>query len=306
MTKRVSIVTNEEVKNNIISAYQQFERENKGEYIVFFAKRPDLVVTVYSSNKSDEFKVLFVGDNALEEAQKFDPNAVEKEPRKKERNARWLCLENQVGSDEVGTGDFFGPICVCAAYVSESKIDYLIKLGVKDSKKLDDDKIREIGKKLIRNIPYSQVSLDNETYNKLVDEKMNMNEMKAKMHNRVLLNLAFKFPRCDHYFVDEFTPEDNYFDYLNGAGDVLKNVTFKTKGESYYPSVAVGSIIARYSFLQKMDKMSRKYGMDFPHGSSSKVDKFAQEFIKKFGVAELRKVAKTNFINYQKIIEDLQ
>lgn len=303
MAIRVSIVIDEVTKNKIVSSYDVYQRDNKGEYIVFFAKRPDLVVTVYSSKKEGEYKALFIGDNALEEAKMFDPNAEVKEKKDKVTKARWICLDDQIGSDEVGTGDFFGPICVCAAYVSKDKIDYLKKLGVDDSKRLDDEKIKKIAKELIKTIPYSQVSLGNEKYNELVAEKMNMNEMKVKLHNQVLLNLKKKYPKTKSFFVDEFTPKENYYDYLKDTKEVVSEVNFKTKGESYFPCVAVGSIIARYSFLQKMEAMEKKYKMTFPFGSSKKVDEFTQEFIKKFGLAELLKVCKSNFVNYKKLSE---
>lgn len=303
MAIRVSIVIDETTKNKIISSYDVYQRDNKGEYIVFFAKRPDLVVTIYSSKKEGEYKALFIGDNALEEARTFDPNADVKEKKDKITKARWICLDDQIGSDEVGTGDFFGPICVCAAYVSKDKIEYLKKLGVDDSKRLDDEKIKKIAKELIKTIPYSQVSLGNEKYNELVSKKMNMNEMKVKLHNQVLLNLKKKYPNTKNFFVDEFTPKENYYDYLNETNEVVNEVNFKTKGESYFPCVAVGSIIARYSFLQKMEAMQKKYKMEFPFGSSKKVDAFVQEFIKKFGKTELLKVCKSNFVNYKNLSE---
>ena len=303
MAIRVSIVVNEQSKNKIVSAYQEYQRDNKGEYILFFAKRPDLVVTIYTSKKADEYKVLFIGENAVEEAKQFDPEAKENEKKDSVKKASWMCLEDQIGSDEVGTGDFFGPICVCAAYVSKVDIKYLKSLGVDDSKRLSDERIREIGKELIKTIPYSQVSLGNEKYNELVSKKMNMNEMKSKLHNQVLLNLKKKYPHVENFFVDEFTPKEKYFEYLFGSEEIIENINFKTKGESYFPCVAVGSIIARYSFLQKMDLLKEKYKMEFPFGSSKKVDVFAKEFVKKFGKAELDKVCKSNFINYKRLFE---
>ena len=302
MAIRVSIVVDELLKQKIIHQYSPYERDNKGEYIVFFAKRSDLVVTIYASKKQSNYKVLFIGDNALEEARQFDPEAQINVSKKQAIKAHWLSLEDQIGSDEVGTGDFFGPISVCAAYVKESQIDYLKKLGVDDSKKLSDDDIRRIGKVLIKTIPYSHLSLDNEKYNELVKDNMNMNEMKSKLHNQVLLNLKKKFPSVKNFFIDEFTPKEKYFEYLSKTKEVVKDLNFKTKGESYFPSVAVGSIIARYSFIQKMDQLSEKYGMKFPHGSSLKVDHFAEEFVAKFGIEEMYKVAKTNFINFKKLL----
>lgn len=46
-----------------------------------------------------------------------------------------------VGSDEVGTGDFFGPMTVVAVYVDAKQIPLLKELGVKDSKNLNDDQL---------------------------------------------------------------------------------------------------------------------------------------------------------------------
>lgn len=305
MAIRVSIVLDEIKKDKVVSAYLPYQRDNKGEYIIFFAKRPDLVVTVYTSKKANEYKAIFIGDNALEEAQQFDKEAKvnEKSTPSAPTKARWIYLEDQIGSDEVGTGDFFGPICVCAAYVAKDKIAYLKQLGVDDSKRLNDNDIRKIGLELINTIPYSQVSLGNEKYNELVSKNMNMNEMKAKLHNQVLLNLKKKYPQVNAFFIDEFASKENYFSYLEDSKEVVKNLNFKTKGESYFPCVAVGSIIARYSFLQKMDTLSEQYGMKFPFGSSKKVDAFAEEFIKKFGKAELLKICKSNFVNYKRLTE---
>lgn len=302
MIQRITIKINEEVKAKIEKAYASIKTSNDGEYIVFFAKKDRLAVTVYSSKKANEYKALFIGEDALEEAKKFDPNAKENEKIKNAPSkASWEILDDQIGSDEVGTGDFFGPICVCAAYVKSSDIKRLKELGVDDSKRLSDEQIRNLGKILIKEFEYSQLSLNNEKYNELVDKNMNMNEMKVKMHNQCLLNLKKKHKDVGNILVDEFAREEVYYNYLIGEKEVVKGITFKTKGETYFPSVAVGSIIARYSFLEKMDALSKKYELEFPFGASTKVDEFAKKFIKKFGVAELNKVVKKNFVNYKNL-----
>ena len=73
----------------------------------------------------------------------------------------------QIGSDEVGTGDVFGPICVCAAYVEEAKLGRINELGVTDSKKMSDEYILQIGPLLIKEFDYSQLSLPNDKYNEI-------------------------------------------------------------------------------------------------------------------------------------------
>lgn len=307
MANRCMIQGQESLAKQVSSFYKEHQKENKGEYIVFFAKTKDLAVTVYSSKKEDCFKVVFVGDHALEEAKRFDMNAMLSErstcPAKKgPTKACWLSLKDQIGSDEVGTGDLFGPICVCAAYVRKDDISWLKELGVDDSKRLNDEKIRVLGEKLIKKIDYSQVSLDNVKYNEVHERGLNMNEMKAKMHNQVLKNLKKKHPRVQMTVIDQFCSEDQYYSYLFGEQDIVDKITFKTKAESYFPCVAVASIIARYSFLQKMDKLSEKYGVEIPFGASAKVTEFAKKFAKKFGNEELKKIVKGNFANLKQIL----
>ena len=57
-----------------------------------------------------------------------------------------------IGSDEVGTGDYFGPIVVTACYVKKEDIPYLEELGIKDSKKMTDEKILEVVPKIIKKL----------------------------------------------------------------------------------------------------------------------------------------------------------
>ena len=57
-----------------------------------------------------------------------------KQNKKEEDKKYYYC--SSVGSDEVGTGDYFGPIVVTATYVKKEDIPFLESLGIKDSKKV--------------------------------------------------------------------------------------------------------------------------------------------------------------------------
>lgn len=305
LRQSVTIIVDKTTVDKLESFYQNQQVDNDGEYIIFFAKKNGTNIAIYSSKKQNEYKVIFTGNDALLEAKIWDKDAAinKKKERSAPTKASWTAFDDQIGSDEVGTGDFFGPITVAAAYVKKSDLPYLKELGVDDSKRLSDEQILKLGKILIKKFPYSQVALNNEKYNELIDNGLNINEMKCKMHNQVLLNLHKKYSDVKNVFVDQFLEADKYYKYLDGEKEIVNNITFKTKGETYFPCVALASIIARYSFLMKMAAMSKKYGRDIPFGASKKVTKFAQDFLKCFGRDELLKNVKKNFANLSEVIK---
>jgi ribonuclease HIII len=127
-----------------------------------------------------------------------------------------------------------------------------------------------------------------------------MNAIKAKMHNRVLLNLLKKHPEA-HMYMDQFAEPGLYFSYLKNENEVAKKICFSTKGESQFPSVALGSVIARYAFLRKMDAMGKRFGVVFPKGAGVEVDSFAKDFLASHDEETLERVAKKNFANWKKL-----
>ena len=301
MSDSVTISVNQITLEKMKRFYAESLVLNRGEYVLFQAKVDGLVITAFLSKK-ELSKVTFVGKDALREAQIWDENAVlneKKEPLKEE----WVCLDDQIGSDEVGVGDFVLPMIVCASFIRKKDIKMLKEFGVHDSKKLTDDQIREIGKGLAKKVFISKLTLSNEKYNEMIDKGENLNSLKAKMHNRALLNMFKQFPDTKNIFVDQFVGESKYYSYLNDKNEIqVDNIVFKTKGESSYPSVALSSVMARYSFLLEKDALEKKYGMEFPCGAGSKVDEFAKKFIEKFGLKEFDKICKKNFVNYKEAI----
>ena len=281
--------------------YSDCLENSQGEYVDFQAHKNDVIITAYLSKKENK-KVTFFGENALEEAKVWNPE-VEKQEKKESAKEGWLYFGDQIGSDEVGVGDFLGPMIVVAAFVNERDIKKLIELGIHDSKKMTDKKILEVGPEIVKQFKFSKLTLSNEKYNEMLDKGENLNSMKAKMHNRALLNMHKEYIDVLNIFVDQFVAEKTYYKYLNDANEEqVKDITFRTKGESYFPCVALASVIARYSYLKEMEKLSEKYGMDFPFGASKKVTEFAKRFLDKYGEEELYKVAKKNFANYSEVI----
>jgi len=310
MKKVVPLCTlsvSDEMMNKMLEFYQPFKKEANNPYLALFATYEGGVVNLYKKNKDGQNKAVFQGVGAVQEAQIWEPNARNEAhqpelPRPITPFTKQMLPINhypQIGSDEVGTGDFFGPVCVCAAYVKREDLPRLQELKITDSKQMEDSYILSIGPTLVKEFAYSQLSLPNEKFNEIHDE-FNMNAIKAKMHNRCLLNLLKDHPEANLY-QDQFAPANLYYSYLSNEKSVAKNICFKTKGEIAFPSVALASVIARYSFLRKMKELSKQYGLDFPFGAGEQVDIFAQTFVEKYGKEKLREVAKLAWANYKKI-----
>ena len=206
----------------------------------------------------------------------------------------------QAGSDEVGTGDYFGPVCVCASYITRDDVDFLVKLGVRDSKQMSDADMLKIGPLLMERIPHSLLIVPPQKYNQ-VHESNNLNAIKAKLHNQAYINLAKKIELPSFKIIDQFTPETSYYRYLKNEPQIIRGIHFETKAEDKYLSVAVGSIISRYGFLKTWEEMEQKYNMTLPKGSGDKVDVVAQEFVERYGFDRLGEVAKLHFKNTEKI-----
>ena len=254
------------------------------------------IITVYTSGK-----VMFQGENArIYAASFFGLQAVEAQ---EEKDSPGVPSFPQAGSDEVGNGDYFGPICVCACYMDSRIHKKVEKLNIIDSKQLSDEAILEIAPQLIRHVPHSLLILNPEKYNSDHPET-NLNKIKALMHNKAYLNLKNKGIRLPKLIViDQFCSPGAYYKYISEEKDIVRNITFETKAENKYVSVAAGAIISRYAFLMEMEKMSEKYGMVFPKGAGEKVDSFIREFVCRYGRDELNKVAKVDYKNTEKALQ---
>ena len=190
-----------------------------------------------------------------------------------------------------------------AAYVTKENIPFLEKLGVKDSKKMTDEHIIKIMPEIKKRIPYSSMILTNEKYNQHHEENMNLNKIKAILHNKVLLALTEKYNNYDYVVVDQFAESYTYYRYLKEVPKVQKNITFLTKAEDQCLAVACGAIISRYILIKEFEKMSKEYKIEIPKGAGENVDKIGAEIVKKYGIEVLDKIAKKNFKNTEKIKE---
>lgn len=299
----VVIKVNDEIKQKMIEYYKDKKRDKVIPYVVFQAEEEDTVITMYESGK-----VMFQGKSADVDAAMWGvalENTKEKQEENKKSNEKYYNT-NAVGSDEVGTGDYFGPIVVTATYVKKEDIPYLESLGVGDSKKIDDSKILKIAPEIAKRVKYRSIILSNKEYNEKYAKDINMNKIKAIMHNKVLYQLMVEEkPEVDYIIVDEFAREARYYEYLRDVRDVQRGITFITKAEDKNLAVASGSIISRYIFLKEFDKLCDNIHIPLPKGAGKDVDTIGEEVVEKYGKDKLKEIAKFNFKNTDRILHTM-
>lgn len=301
----VSIKVDQAKAEEIKDFYKAEEIHDKP-YEYFLTSHNGTTIHAYK-NRKEIYTIVFSGqEEAKEEALLFSKNLTIKEideTQKEEKDAYyqgWEDLSSQIGSDEVGVGDFFGPLIVTACYVDSKDIPFLEKLKINDSKKMNDSYILSIGPSVKRRIKSFIIMVSADKLSRLEESHFKLHKTMAKCHNLCQKGLIEKYdlPSETIVYVDQFEKEANYKKLV--GEDLIDNpLYFRTKGESYYPSVAASSVIARYTFLKEWEKMEKHFNTVIPKGASATVDKVYSQLKKDYPKEDLDLYVKRFFRNYQ-------
>ncbi len=265
---------------------------NQVKLLVFFGKNG--VKKVLQGNESTDLfrklkKIIFENDLFEDNSQNaYSPSDDEVDYNK------------YIGTDESGKGDYFGPLVVAAVYVDEISSLKLKELGVKDSKLLSDNLIKELEKKVQAAVNYNFdiIIINPEKYNKLYESFGNLNKLLGWAHAKAIENLAPKI-NCTNVISDKF-----------GDEHIIKNELIKKKLElnlyqtpkaERYIGVAAASILARAKVIHWFEFNSREQGHKIIKGASSDVNKIAKLIYSKKGEENLRKLIKFHFKNSKEI-----
>lgn len=203
-----------------------------------------------------------------------------------------------IGTDESGKGDFFGPLVVAGVMVSEENASYFLEMGIKDSKKLSDKKMLLMSEEIIKRAPYSVIAISNSKYNELYNNIKNLNKLLAWGHARAIENILGK-NICEYALSDKFGDESLIKSALMEKGQSIR-LEQMCKAESDI-AVAAASVLARATFVKKMNEMEKTYGITFQKGCSGLVKDVAKQFIEKYGKDRLKEVCKIHFKTYNEV-----
>ena len=262
-------------------------------YTEIAVEAQDCRANLYTSGKclvqgkgAEEFVIFYLEPNVLRTAshgyeEELDPDSV----------------APHMGVDESGKGDYFGPLCVCAAYTDKELSKKLKDAGAKDCKQMSDKQVLVVGAKL-RTIlgpsRYTVVQIGPQAYNRLYAKIKNINRLLAWGHARCIENLLNGVPDCPRAVADQFAGEQLIKRALMEKGKGIK-LEQHHKAESDI-AVAAASVIAREAFLRAVAKMREEHGLEIPKGSSAPaVRETAVELAKKAGPQILLQTVKCHF-----------
>lgn len=244
---------------------------------IYFGKK-GVKTIVQGNTDSQEFKFI---SSIISESPKLNFNENETtEP------------EEYIGSDEAGKGDLFGPLVIAAVYVNKETKENLMKIGVKDSKKLSDNQINNLADeiKIICKNNFSIIELKPEKYNHLYNELKNLNKLLNWAHSKAIEELLEK-TNCKIVITDKFSKKK--LDTEENPKNIKINFIQETKAEKYV-AVAAASILARDRFNKWFQKMNEK-GLNLPKGSSIIVKEKAIELNNSNTLIDKSKICKLHF-----------
>ncbi len=200
--------------------------------------------------------------------------------------------KGRIGTDESGKGDYFGPLVVAGVFLPEGQESVLAELGVKDSKKFSDNRVRELADLVKKGYTHSIVAIGPEKYNGLYSKLRNLNRILAWAHARAIENILEEV-NCKLAVTDQFGDKAYVLNALMKRGETIELIQ-RPKAEEDL-AVAAASILARAEFLKRLYFLSQDMGIELPKGASPLVEEAGLKLVKTQGVQALDKVAKRHF-----------
>ena len=206
--------------------------------------------------------------------------------------------KERIGTDEAGKGDYFGHLVAAGVYTDEEGENFLTSAGVRDSKSLSDsgvlrldDAIRKYHASNKEHLRFSIISISPKKYNELYEKIGNLNRLLAWAHARAIENLL-KGGECEQVIADQFGDEKFLERSLMERGRKVKLKQMPRAEEDI--AVASASILARAEFLRTLKRLSEKYKMEIPKGSTHVIET-GKKLVAMYGEEVLDDAAKKHF-----------
>ncbi|TFG07877.1 MAG: ribonuclease HII [Promethearchaeota archaeon] len=174
-------------------------------------------------------------------------------------------------------GPAIGPLIICGVCFLDSKLSYLSKIGVKDSKKLTAKKRKDLSEKIRSEChSYELIIITVQE----IDNREKLNLTLNRLEELKMAEILNKL-KPDEIYIDAVDVNEKRF------GQSMKNLLnftpnkliSKHKADDIYPIVSAASIIAKHERDSMMVELNKKYGN---MGSGYPSDKRTTDFMRKW------------------------
>lgn len=182
----------------------------------------------------------------------------------------------EVGCDESGKGDVFGPLVLCCAILKPEYFKKTLSLNMRDCKRMRDEEVIRKAHSFRSFGEYRCISVEPHELNQLHAEHRNLNRILDRLYGELIVQVSKNYPSA-RLMVDAYAKKNPF-----------SGVIFEPDGENDL-AVATASVLARAEFLKWLKEHN------LPKGSSPQALQYAQRLYRE-DPAEAKRLLKTFFL----------
>lgn len=216
----------------------------------------------------------------------------------------------QIGMDESGKGDWFGPLVVAAVYLEPQQAAALARAGVRDSKDMTAAEIARAAATIERATPPAHrlvTVLEPEQYNRRYAAVGNINLLLAELYAATAAPVR-RASGANLIVCDQFAQRADRLDRAFAAAG-LPRPTQLHRAEAASVAVAAASVLATARFGAELERLGKQAGLDgpLPRGASAlrALSAAARRIVAREGRDGLGRYAKLNFRPVQELLAGL-
>ena len=178
------------------------------------------------------------------------------------------------GVDDAGRGSVLGPLVIAGISIERSKIKYLSKIGVRDSKQLSPARRENLYNKIIDIVDNYYVA---KIPPRLIDQsvrKNQLNNLEAQYIAKVISKL-----KPDSSYVDSCDVNPIRFGKKISKLAQSGRIYSRHHADSKFAVVSAASIIAKVNRDKEIAKLRKKYDLGSGYPSDSKTMQFVRDWI---------------------------
>ena len=186
-----------------------------------------------------------------------------------------------LGIDEAGRGSVLGPMVIAGVVVPEKMEKILVRMGVKDSKRLTANRRTILSRKLRKMFDYEIVVISAREIDDLRANGVNLNEIEKNAMESIILKL-----QPEKAIVDAVDVKAERFQE-NLCKDTGIDVVAEHKADDKYVEVSAASIIAKAERDDYIKEINKEYIKSGGIGSGYPSDPTTKKFLANYSYDEM-------------------